>query len=123
MRRNPYAFPKLKPYGRPTKEYVPTVIPPQSLIQAIQQRLVVTFFYDGLSREVEPHACGVFENGRTVLIGYQIFGLSRSGNEPPWRTFSVDEMVGLQVTDKRFEHNRPGYNPFDARLMQVFARV
>lgn len=106
-----------------TKERVRTVQPPPDLIRAIQERKTVTYIYDGYYREVEPHACGVFDNGRTDLIGYQVGGQSKSDSDPPWRNFSVEKIQNLTVTDRVFPHNRPDYNPDDQRLNPVFAKV
>jgi predicted DNA-binding transcriptional regulator YafY len=110
------------------KDYVRTVQPPPDLLQAIRERKIVAFDYGDLwegflYREVEPHACGVFENGRTVLIGYQIGGQSKSHGDPPWRTFSIEKIRNLVVTDRVFPTNRPDYNPSDRRLNPVFAKV
>lgn len=103
--------------------HVETVSPPPSLLLAIEERKVVTFFYKGLYREVEPHACGVFENGRCVLIGYQVGGQSESNSDPLWRTFSVAKVESLSVTGHVFLENRPDYNPDDQRLRPLYARV
>lgn len=52
--------------------YVPTYKPPKGLLQAIWKKRVVTFIYDELLREVEPHACGVLSNGLSILVAYQL---------------------------------------------------
>jgi predicted DNA-binding transcriptional regulator YafY len=115
-RKNPF-------YKNPIVDRVRTVQPPTSLIEAISERKVVSFIYDGLSREVEPHACGVFSNGRTMLIGYQVGGASKSNEEPPWRNFSVEKIRSLRKTDAIFRYNRPEYNPHDDRMSPLFAKV
>ena len=104
-----------------TKVY--TAAPPPSLLLAIEKRQIVQFIYDDRVRIVEPHACGVFENGRTVLIGYQIAGASKSNQDPPWRTFKVEEIKDLIISDKVFLENRPDYNPHDERLQPTYAKV
>ncbi|XVJ51448.1 MAG: WYL domain-containing protein [Vampirovibrio sp.] len=110
------------------KNHIRTIQPSLELLHAVQERKIVTFDYGDLRegflyREVEPHACGVFENGRTVLVGYQIGGQSKSHGDPPWRTFSIEKIRNLVVTDRVFPNNRPDYNPLDRRLNPVFAKV
>lgn len=122
MPKNPFRDHRRYKFGG-RQHYVETHKPPPLLLQAITERRLVTFIYDELNREVEPHACGVLSNGRTVLVGYQAFGLSWSENEPPWRMFKISEMVHLQLTDRTFEQPRPGYNPHDRRLQTVYAQV
>ena len=47
--------------------------------QAIAQRKVIRFHYDGGTRDIEPHVHGVGKDGGELLRGYQVSGFSRSG--------------------------------------------
>lgn len=49
------------------------------LAQAIEERRVVTFTYDGFLRVVEPFLLGTTTAGRSALRDYQTAGGSRSG--------------------------------------------
>ncbi len=113
-------------FGRPNKQkanYVRSVTPPVELLQAISARKTIKFYYDGHVRNVEPHACGNFSNGNTVLVGYQYSGGSNSGSIPDWRTFTVAEISSLEVMGLTFDNDRPGYNPRDQRFIKVYAKV
>jgi len=68
------------------------------LIEAIHQKKIVEFRYEGRTRVVEPHTVGVLTTGRPGLRAYQVGGYSESGTQPPWRLYQVDKMGGLVVT-------------------------
>ena len=85
------------------------------LTAAIEQRKIVTFTYEGLSRRVQPAAYGVGNRkGKDTLHAYQIGGESQRGGIPHWRNFHVEKMTGLTVLDEVFGPNPPGFsgNPF-----------
>lgn len=65
------------------------------LAQAIEERRVVTFTYDGFLRVVEPFLLGTTTAGRSALRAYQTAGGSRSGTVPGWHLFSLGKIVGL----------------------------
>ena len=94
------------------------------VVRAIKERRVVTFLYEGFVRTVEPHVYGVHkDSGNELLSGYQIAGLSHSSQRPGWRLFRLTEVRAFTVTEKVFNHPRPGYNGRDARMGAIFARV
>ena len=72
------------------------------LCGAIGGRRVVRFAYGGGLRTVEPHAHGWSKAGDELLRGYQTFGFSDSGGDG-WRTFRVERVAGLRVSDEPFE--------------------
>jgi hypothetical protein len=72
------------------------------LAQAIEERRVVTFTYDGFLRVVEPFLLGTTTAGRSALRDYQTAGGSRSGTVPGWHLFSLGKIVGLATCQKRF---------------------
>lgn len=82
------------------------------LTAAIEQRKIVTFTYEGLSRRVQPAAFGVGNRkGKETLHGYQVGGESKRGGVPHWRNFHVDKITSLTVLDEVFGPNPPGFNP------------
>ena len=93
-----------------------------TIAQAVRERSIVTFWYDGLNRTVEPHTYGIHKDtGNEVLSGYQTGGFSHSGELPGWRLYSLSEISNLTVTGATFTSTRPGYNPNDSRMSQIFA--
>jgi len=84
---------------------------------------VVTFRYNGMTRTVEPHLYGVNTAGHEALSAYQTGGFSRSSDSPGWRMFLLSGIRDLVVEDARFERSRPGYNPHDSGMTQIFAQA
>jgi hypothetical protein len=76
------------------------------LRQAIAERRLVTFEYQGLPRIGEPHDYGR-RKGKDQLNFFQTGGRSRSGKVPDWRTPDVDGIRSLALTPERFAGTRP----------------
>jgi hypothetical protein len=90
------------------------------LSDAIAERRVVTFTYDGHSRVVHPAALGPHvSTGRLSLRGYQVGGTSRSRSVPLWDLFTVAKIDGLVVTAEEFVANPPGYSRGDKHLRVI----
>lgn len=93
------------------------------LARAIRELRVVTFVYQGHARTVEPHACGIARSGEAVLHGYQTEGGSASGAVPGWRTYALDKIASLTVTDTRFPGARVDYAADRPRLEPAWAEL
>jgi hypothetical protein len=94
-----------------------------SVCDAISNRDVVEFGYDGGIRVVEPHCHGLSTAGHESLRAYQIGGYSKSGRPEGWRLYDVAKIVGLRRTGARFAENRQGYNPNDVQMKSVHCHV
>lgn len=95
-----------------------------TIAQAVKEHRILAFSYHGYPRVVEPHTYGIYgATGNEVIVTYQTRGGSQSGGIPDWRTFNVSEILGLNITEEKFERTRPGYNPNDSRIRSVFARA
>lgn len=53
------------------------------LIEAIHQKKIVEFRYEGRTRVVEPHTVGVLTTGRPGLRAYQVGGTQSPGPSLP----------------------------------------
>lgn len=74
----------------------------QVIRQAIINKKLITFSYQGHQRVVEPHILGVKDGDRQIL-GYQIAGTSKSGKPlPDWRRFSIEEMLRIEMDTRSF---------------------
>jgi hypothetical protein len=51
----------------------------QEIIEAIENKNLVEFNYDGELRVIEPHCYGLSKKGIEVLRAYQVDGYSSSG--------------------------------------------
>jgi hypothetical protein len=58
----------------------------QQICNAIRERRLIRFYYDGYQRIVQPYAYGIHKDtGNEVLRAYQVGGYSSSGDIPDWR--------------------------------------
>jgi hypothetical protein len=90
------------------------------ICQAIQDRRVLTFRYDGHPREVEPYAYGVTKAGNEALWCYQTGGSSRSGTVSGWHLMRIDKIIGLTVSPSTFADTRPIYQRGTTGLSPLF---
>jgi len=73
--------------------------------QAIADRRLVAYRYNGQRRVGEPHLYGVM-NGKPTLLVYQTEGTSFAGPYPNWRRLSLDGISRFTITGRSFEHPR-----------------
>lgn len=78
------------------------------LTEAILNKAVVEFYYDGGIRVVEPHMVALNEAEHLSLSGWFLRGYSSTGGQG-WREYLVSEIVNLTVLNEGFAGARPGY--------------
>lgn len=94
------------------------------ICEAIGNRKVIRFRYEGYERIVEPHCYGIHKTTENeVLRAHQIGGYSSSGNTPPWRLYLVSEMSGIALTNKEFQNPRAGYARDDSDMSRIFCQL
>lgn len=92
----------------------------QALIcQAIERQHVLSFHYKGERRNAEPYILGYDRKGTMVLSGVQRSGGSGKG----FRSFQVDRLSLVTITDQRFSGDHPDYNPRDAYFERILCQV
>lgn len=91
--------------------------------EAIENRKILEFKYQGFNRVVEPHTFGVFSNGNVLLIAFQIDGGSKSRKPPFWSNFLIDEIEDLSIMDKSFLKPRDGYKRGDNRFREIYSEL
>jgi hypothetical protein len=90
------------------------------ICQAIKERIVIQFSYEGQPRIVEPFTLGYHKDtGNLVLSAYRVGGFSKSQNDPPWRLYIVDDIRNLSFSNIQAESYRKGYNPNDSRMSSI----
>ena len=88
------------------------------------QQELISFTYEGHERIVEPHLLGAKRGtGNVALSAWQVGGYSESESEPPWRNYLLDELSGLTVLDEIFSGDRPGYNPNDRTMEDIYCHL
>lgn len=90
-----------------------------TIINAIEDRLVLTFNYKGKTRVVEPHTYGVQHNGNESLSAWQLSG----GSGHNFRLYILSEVTAIEPQGETFEHERPAYQKGDGRYSKIFAEL
>ncbi len=78
-------------------------------------------------RTIEPFVIGVSTAGNVVLRAWQQNGATDTGNAPKrpndeipgWRLFRLDGITSMAKTLRKFDGNRPNYNPKDKQMTQI----
>lgn len=94
-----------------------------TIIEAIENRNMLEFDYDGHFRVVEPHTVGISKTGKEMLAAYQVDGESNRVKVPDWGQFSVSKIENLEVLNDVFDGTRPGYTRGDSRMDEIFAEL
>jgi hypothetical protein len=93
------------------------------ICQAINEKRLLDFRYDGHHRVIEPHAYGVNDKGHQILRCYQVGGSSESHKSPYWRIFLVSDIHGLQILSQSFAGARTGYKRNDSAMIRIYAQL
>jgi hypothetical protein len=94
-----------------------------TICEAIKEKKLLTFTYDGLARTVEPHAHGISTAGNECLRCYQVAGGSSSGKVPDWKMMTTDNITGLSVSQDGFSTPRSGYRKGDRHMSTIFCEL
>lgn len=94
------------------------------ICNAIKNRLVINFLYEGEMRVVEPFVLGYHKDtGNLVLRSYRVGGYSKSEQEPPWRLFDTSNIENLEITDISARSDREYYNANDKHMSTILCSV
>jgi hypothetical protein len=93
------------------------------ICDAIRARRLIRFVYDGYERLAEPHLYGISTANHEIVSAYLVGGWSASEGAPGWRKYLVREMHDVQALAESFGGPRPGYNPEDRQVRQIFCRL
>lgn len=93
------------------------------ICEAIENKKLLSFIYKNEQRIVEPHLLGRKTSGRDALSAYLVGGYTESDRQPYWRNFTVEKMESITVLDESFTSARPGYNPNDQTMEQLYCHL
>lgn len=93
------------------------------IIDAIENRNLLEFVYDGFHRIVEPHTVGISKTGKESLSAYQTRGDSARGSVPCWGQFILSKIEDLKVLDDNFTGTQFGYAKVDSRMSRIYAEL
>ena len=94
-----------------------------TIINAIQQKKLLSLTYDGIARTVEPHAYGLCRNGNELLRCYQIKGGHNSYTPHDWDLLTVSKILALTDTGVHFAGARPDYKQDDKAMQTIYAQL
>lgn len=86
---------------------------------AIEQRHRLALAYKDDIRVVEPYILGYDADGKLWLSAVQVLGGSGTG----FRSFAMDDVASLAMTDEKFLGDHPDYNPSDRMFSRVLRQV
>lgn len=90
-------------------------------MQAINEKKLLDFDYDGYHRIAEPHVYGK-KDGEDAVLVYQVSGQSSSGGLPNWRRMKLKGITNMKVLDETFPGKRPvsgSHSSFDTTYLIV----
>lgn len=90
-----------------------------NICEAINSRRLLSFYYDGFPRVVEPHTAGTDKKGHEALRAYQVSGGSESGESVGWKMFHISEIHNLSILEDQFEGPRPKYRRNDSGFRYI----
>jgi hypothetical protein len=90
--------------------------------QAIAERRIVAYRYNGQRRYGEPHLYGVMD-GQPKLLVYQTGGTSFSGPYPNWRRLDLAGISRFTITGRSFEHPRLNSSAEHPEWTEIWAIV
>lgn len=94
------------------------------IANAINNRQLIEFDYDGHHRKVIPAACGShISTGNDVLRGYQVGGTSATRPVPLWDMFIIAKISNLQVLVETFTELPPHYSRDDKHISPIVAQL
>jgi predicted DNA-binding transcriptional regulator YafY len=91
----------------------------KTIIDAVRNRKVLEFSYNGHPRIVEPQTYGISTTGHPTLRGFQRTGGNVSGYTRGLRLFELAKLSELRQTGERFAKAQPEHNPKDAAMSEV----
>ncbi len=94
----------------------------QLIRQAIVERRVVAYRYDGQRRVGEPHLYGL-SNGKPMVLIFQTDGTHVAGPYPNWRRCDLDRLARLTTTSRTFARARLSPDADHADWDEVWAIV
>jgi predicted DNA-binding transcriptional regulator YafY len=93
------------------------------LCLAIRERRLLSLGYGRTLRVVQPHVYGDDHAGDRLLSAYQVSGESASGASRGWKSFRMDRVTSVELTDESFHHARPEFQRDDGAFARIVCQV
>jgi hypothetical protein len=95
----------------------------RQICRAIKDRKLLIFDYNNKPRVVAPYCYGISTRQAEILRAIQVHGVSGSGKLGLGKLWSLEQMVGVRVSDQTFVPNDPNYNPNDSAMTRILCRI
>src|SRR5437868_13298041 len=89
------------------------------IVNAIENRQLLRFTYDGGERVVEVHCYGRTSKGNDAIHAYQVRGYSSTGRMG-WKLFTLAEASSMQLLEETFDGPRPDYKTGDKAMISIY---
>ena len=94
----------------------------QVIIDAITEQRLLSLWWQGGTRTVQPHAYGLNTKGNDMMRSWQVSGFSRSHKIPAWKPILVNDARSFVMLDDHFDpHDQ--YQPNDKHLTHIYAQI
>jgi predicted DNA-binding transcriptional regulator YafY len=87
------------------------------IIEAIESKLKIEFYYKSKHRVVEPYLLGLNVDGELILRAYQ------GGSNAGLKLWKVDEMRDIKISTQTFLFAKPLFKKSDKQFQKVLACV
>ena len=94
-----------------------------NITDAIQNRNLMSFIYDGFSRTLEPHTYGIDSRGHMAMRAYQVSGGSKSGEYAGWKIFHICEISNVRIQSETYAGPRRDYKRDDKTFLSIKAQL
>ena len=97
-----------------------------AICSAIKSQRIIEFYYHGGYRTVEPFCLGLVMSGEPEnesLLCYQLGGYSELREVVGWKLYRASEMEDISISKEQFEGDRPGYDPDDIDMAEIYCCV
>lgn len=94
----------------------------QLICDAITRRCLLSVWWQGGTRIVQPHAYGINTKGNPMMRCWQVSGHSRSGKVQWWKPLLVNEARDFEILDETFEPHHE-YRMNDKHMTQIYCQI
>ena len=92
-----------------------------TICEAIKQKRIIQFRYEGELRIIEPHCHGITTAGNEGLRAYQINGYSSSG-KMGWKMYDLSKSSNVELLNN-FIGPRLGYKRNDRGMSTIYCEL
>ncbi|AGH95393.1 hypothetical protein [Pseudobdellovibrio exovorus] len=94
----------------------------QIIVDAINNKKMIEFKYNGGVRIVEPHCYGISTAGNESLRAYQVDGYS-SSDPKDMKLFTLSKASDISLLEKHFDGPRPEYVRGDSAMSHIYCEL